>query len=889
MPAMRPNQQPQAASTASSAPGSGPDGSQEFQRQASQQSDSDCTAAADELAFLDAVLESLAGSSAYEKLAQIQQPQPQQPPSSPEKQTDLQLCGSVRQRSRIVTNGLLPPQLLAAATANGNRTGSAGCCQESLKQSELLEKEDFAANRNRSDSISSNSSSSSTSSAESNISLQLSQRMSTIAQSKSSISKKLCAAVSSPDLAVEEVVEEEDEADGCSEDPEVNLQRARVFYAMAMRALSVRRDQLLQLQDRLLFFQTARQDSKRKIALIKLRIGDLDEKIDNKIKEFDASRVCYNDQTTSKRLSFDNAQALLTVAKQCYSERMKEIMQERKQTQMQLDEARAALQALEDESADLEQQLEATDEAETRKQLQEQLKLVEERLEAQRRIYEDLEFKELEDQSRVEEEREHLFRGVVSQQSDLIHKFKDKEAAMQRLEAEARESAARAQAELDELEAERARALAEARREKRRQRAADNKLRELRSRLPQPAPSALIQHPQHHQFWPSALMTSSGYANHRGHQQQLPPQFQERTGTMSDETDDNSFGTTEASYQSSLMTASLHEDLHGRFNESTGGAAADESCGTYDNPTSLVNSYHEGFGSSQATVKAGPSKLQPVQSAQPIQLQPEEEQQQQRKQQLQQEQDELQTLQQLQQQLKIETQQVQEEFIGQQRQDRKMANQIQEAGGAASASDVVKRYQRIGSDSSSGSTVPSLTPMENKDANKKNRPLTRYLPSCDPDFDLREHLLSLGHPLDILHRQVEVTPCCCRGYLTKQGGKFKSWKKRWFVLDRYRKTLAYFSDRSETKIKGCVSFCDILDAYIDRRGAGGGGGLGGVGVGGSGVGSSSGSGSGKKVGFCLSTTERTYRCIAPSPEVLRVWMDSVFTAAEGYLAQTQLG
>uniref|UniRef100_A0A1I8I992 PH domain-containing protein n=1 Tax=Macrostomum lignano TaxID=282301 RepID=A0A1I8I992_9PLAT len=774
MPAMRPNQQPQAASTASSAPSSGPDGSQEFQRQASQQSDSDCTAAADELAFLDAVLESLAGSSAYEKLAQIQQPQPQQPPSSPVKQTDLQLCGSVRQRSRI---------LLAAATANGNRTGSAGCCQESLKQSELLEKEDFAANRNRSDSISSNtsssSSSSSSSSAESNISLQLSQRMSTIAQSKSSISKKLCAAVSSPDLAVEEVVEEEDEADGCSEDPEVNLQRARVFYAMAMRALS-----LLQLQDRLLFFQTARQDSKRKIASIKLRIGDLDEKIDNKIKEFDASRVCYNDQTTSKRLSFDNAQALLTVAKQCYSERMKEIMQERKQTQMQLDEARAALQALEDESADLEQQLEATDEAETRKQLQEHLKLVEERLEAQRRIYEDLEFKELEDQSRVEEEREHLFRGVVSQQSDLIHKFKDKEAAMQRLEAEARESAARAQAELDELEAERARALAEARREKRRQRAADNKLRELRSRLPQPAPSALIQHPQHHQFWPSALMTSSGYANHRGHQQQLPPQFQERTGTMSDETDDNSFGTTEASYQSSLMTASLHEDLHGRFNESTGGAQL----------TSR-------FGSSQATVKAGPSKLQPVQSAQPIQLQPEEEQQQQRKQQLQQEQDELQTLQQLQQQLKIETQQVQEEFIGQQRQDRKMANQIQEAGGAASASDVVKRYQRIGSDSSSGSTVPSLTPMENKDANKKNRPLTRYLPSCDPDFDLREHLLSLGHPLDILHRQVEVTPCCCRGYLTKQGGKFKSWKKRWFVLDRYRKTLAYFSDRSETKIK----------------------------------------------------------------------------------------
>uniref|UniRef100_A0A1I8FB17 MBD domain-containing protein n=1 Tax=Macrostomum lignano TaxID=282301 RepID=A0A1I8FB17_9PLAT len=228
-----PNQQPQAASTASSAPSSGPDGSQEFQRQASQQSDSDCTAAADELAFLDAVLESLAGSSAYEKLAQIQQPQPQQPPSSPVKQTDLQLCGSVRQRSRIRSNSQWEQnrkRWLLPRVAKAERT---------------VRKRRFClANRNRSDSISSNTSSSSSSSQqqqqrESNISFAVIAANVNNCQSKSSISKKLCAAVSSRGLGRRGGRRGGDEADGCSRGPGgENLQRARVFYAMAMRALS---------------------------------------------------------------------------------------------------------------------------------------------------------------------------------------------------------------------------------------------------------------------------------------------------------------------------------------------------------------------------------------------------------------------------------------------------------------------------------------------------------------------------------------------------------------------------------------------------------------------------------------------------------------------------
>lgn len=48
----------------------------------------------------------------------------------------------------------------------------------------------------------------------------------------------------------------------------------------------------------------------------------------------------------------------------------------------------------------------------------------------------------------------------------------------------------------------------------------------------------------------------------------------------------------------------------------------------------------------------------------------------------------------------------------------------------------------------------------------------------------------------------------CRGYLVKMGGKIKSWKKRWFVFDRLKRTLSYYvgefpSDVSEPGPLGC--------------------------------------------------------------------------------------
>ena len=37
-----------------------------------------------------------------------------------------------------------------------------------------------------------------------------------------------------------------------------------------------------------------------------------------------------------------------------------------------------------------------------------------------------------------------------------------------------------------------------------------------------------------------------------------------------------------------------------------------------------------------------------------------------------------------------------------------------------------------------------------------------------------------------------------------------------------------------------------------------------------------------KVTFCMKTSERTFYLMAPSPEAMRMWVDVIFTGAEGY-------
>uniref|UniRef100_A0A8C3EUS0 Pleckstrin homology-like domain family B member 1 n=1 Tax=Corvus moneduloides TaxID=1196302 RepID=A0A8C3EUS0_CORMO len=152
------------------------------------------------------------------------------------------------------------------------------------------------------------------------------------------------------------------------------------------------------------------------------------------------------------------------------------------------------------------------------------------------------------------------------------------------------------------------------------------------------------------------------------------------------------------------------------------------------------------------------------------------------------------------------------------------------------------------------------------------RPLTRYLPIRKEDFNLRLHIESSGHNIDTCYHVI-LTEKMCKGYLVKMGGKIKSWKKRWFVFDRMKRTLSYYVDKHETKLKGVIYFQAIEEVYYDHLR------------------------SAAKVRarhcpcsrspnpaltFCVKTHDRLYYMVAPSAEAMRIWMDVIVTGAEGY-------
>ncbi|XP_075765678.1 pleckstrin homology-like domain family B member 1 isoform X11 [Pelodiscus sinensis] len=95
------------------------------------------------------------------------------------------------------------------------------------------------------------------------------------------------------------------------------------------------------------------------------------------------------------------------------------------------------------------------------------------------------------------------------------------------------------------------------------------------------------------------------------------------------------------------------------------------------------------------------------------------------------------------------------------------------------------------------------------------RPLTRYLPIRKEDFDLKIHIESSGHSVDTCYHVI-LTEKMCKGYLVKMGGKIKSWKKRWFVFDRMKRTVSYYVDKHETKLKGVIYFQAIEEVYYDH-------------------------------------------------------------------------
>ncbi|XP_050425692.1 pleckstrin homology-like domain family B member 1 [Adelges cooleyi] len=182
--------------------------------------------------------------------------------------------------------------------------------------------------------------------------------------------------------------------------------------------------------------------------------------------------------------------------------------------------------------------------------------------------------------------------------------------------------------------------------------------------------------------------------------------------------------------------------------------------------------------------------------------------------------------------------------------------------------DLENRALSNASFTSSDDVIGSVC-FRNKSDNVTKRPLTRYLPVRNGELDLRAHIESAGHQIDAC-THIEINNFSCRGYLSKLSVRFHrySWKKRWFVFDRIKHTLSYYADRQEKKLRSVTYFQAIQEVYVDHM--------------------NSCKSPNPRQTFIVKTKERRYCLLAPTSQAVRIWVDVIFTGAEGYQEFTKV-
>lgn len=85
-----------------------------------------------------------------------------------------------------------------------------------------------------------------------------------------------------------------------------------------------------------------------------------------------------------------------------------------------------------------------------------------------------------------------------------------------------------------------------------------------------------------------------------------------------------------------------------------------------------------------------------------------------------------------------------------------------------------------------------------------------------PGFDLAERMKKVSA---ISSSDIEVTARGAKGFLNKMGGTYKSWHKRWFVLNVDDQTVKYFSSPTSSTEKNGFRLEDISRCYIPKKGS----------------------------------------------------------------------
>lgn len=603
----------------------------------------------------------------------------------------------------------------------------------------------------------------------------------------------------------------------------------------------------------------------QKIAALRQQIFDIEAQENETLQELEMERALLDGEHHTEMEKLQQDQEMIQQLRHKHSQLVEKASKEREKELAVIERERRRLVELEEEQEELERQL-ATAPPEHQQVVLDRLHRHKEILDNQRKIFDDLEFQQLESEAKFEEDREQVQLRLMSDQEDLLTRYHTRQEGLQDISNQQRDMVAGVKHEMDRMEKERQKSIDEYRQEKLKLVEIQGKISQLESKMS-----------------PNNKVEENDDINELDLELHIEDHNAERNRKMEKvllsptQKNDNAFRLLETAIQNTsnlslgLLTPSQSppgsgerkksttlqeiEKNHSHFLETQGSnvieterkrieelrrKAADEGRAQWEERKlreANCKSFNsiESEDSSIASSCDTPSERETSLSSGD---------------------DQLEKLAELERQLALAQQ---EKLRLQEDQARSRESEMMALHEERQRREELER--KLQEETSLREQLVTQQIKYREKQIQQARPLTRYLPVRNPDFDLKVHIETAGHHLDMC-QHVVVNSNSCRGFLQKMGGKIKTWHKRWFVFDRVKRSLVYYTDKTETKARGGIYFQAIEEVYVDHLRT---------------VKSPN-----PKLTFCIKTFDRTYYVVAPTPEAMRIWIDVIFTGAEGY-------
>nr|XP_022321824.1 pleckstrin homology-like domain family B member 2 isoform X4 [Crassostrea virginica] len=592
-----------------------------------------------------------------------------------------------------------------------------------------------------------------------------------------------------------------------------------------------------------------------KITSLKQQIEEI-EKLENEaIRELEMEKALLDGEKETEMEELQRDQERINVLKERHREVVERAARERQKELQQMEKQREMIQKLEEQQNDTEHRLDSCSKEEE-EHLLEQHQQQTDSIEHQQKIFDDMEFKQLESEAKYEEEKEQIQRKLMKEQQDLLEKYRSRENRLVEIDGHQKEMFSGVRKDMQSMEQKRQKLVEEFRKEKVELSNLVKKIQEISKMLSLP-----ITDDNRDSFIAELQVSMEGKLSARDSYNNDPSlSHGEREGSLplsatSSPTMSWISNSSEKGERKKSATMLEIERNHSLFLELQGGhvieqekkrieelkrRAADEgraqweerklreanckSFNSLESEDSSVASSCETPSEKETSLSSGEDQLEKMLELERLLAQAQSE-----------------KMRIIADQVKTREQEMmvlQEERHKREELEKKLQEETQ------LREELVKQQIK----------------MRDKQT-QQARPLTRYLPVRGKEFDLKSHIESAGHHLDDCPHVV-LTATNCRGWLQKMGNKFKTWHRRWFVFDRNKRSLIYYTDKNESKPRGGIYFQAIEEVYVDHLRT---------------VKSPN-----HKLTFCVKTCDRTYYMVAPTPEAMRIWIDVIITGAEGY-------